>query len=83
MAKIVELEQDGGYQFTICGKKRSMSGTIAFLCGDNLALQELGGFKVGPCARLRCRECMGTVQDIKSMVCALSFGHFGLLSSNK
>lgn len=68
MEDILELEKETGYEFTISGKKRTFRGTIAFASGDNLGSQELGGFKVGPGANLRCRECMGCAEDIKLMV---------------
>lgn len=68
MEEIAELEKDGGYQFDVNGEKKSFLGTIAFVSGDNLASQELGGFKVGPGSHLKCRECMGVTADIKSKV---------------
>ena len=40
-------------------------GTIAFLSGDNLGSQLVGGFKEGAGARLKCRHCMGTATDIQ------------------
>ena len=66
--KILELEKDDGCQFTISGRKRTFRGSIAFVSGDNLGLQELGGFKVGPGANCKCRECMGLADEIKRMV---------------
>jgi hypothetical protein len=68
MEKVLDLGQDGGYQFTINGEKRSFSGTIAFVSGDNLGSQELGGFTVGPGSHLKCRDCLGTTEDIKTKV---------------
>ena len=70
MEEVLHLEQDGGYQFTVLGEKRSFAGTIAFVSGDNLASQELGGFKVGPGSHLKCRECLGATQVIKTKVYA-------------
>ncbi len=46
----------------------SFRGTLAFVSGDNLSSQEIGGFKVGPGANLKCRECMGNADDIKTKV---------------
>ncbi|XP_028416938.1 uncharacterized protein LOC114541149 [Dendronephthya gigantea] len=66
MEQVLELEQDGGYQFTIKGVKESFAGTIAFVSGDNLGSQELGGFKVGPGSHLKCRDCLGKTEDIKT-----------------
>ncbi|XP_028418106.1 uncharacterized protein LOC114543223 [Dendronephthya gigantea] len=34
MEQVLELEQDGGYQFTIKGVKESFAGTIAFVSGE-------------------------------------------------
>lgn len=68
MEEIAQLERDGGYQFDVNGEEKRFSGTIAFVSGDNLASQELGGFKVGSGAHLKCRECMGVTADIKSKV---------------
>ncbi|KAK3741564.1 hypothetical protein QZH41_012508, partial [Actinostola sp. cb2023] len=45
MTEIAELEKDGGYQFFVNGEEKSFSGTFAFVSGDNLASQELAGFK--------------------------------------
>ena len=68
MEQVLELEQDCGYQFSINGQKRKFAGTIAFVSGDNLGSQELGGFKVGPGSHLKCRDCLGTTEDIKTKV---------------
>ena len=43
-------------------------GTIAFVSGDNLGSQLVGGFKEGSGAHLKCRHCMGTTVEIKSCV---------------
>jgi hypothetical protein len=68
MNEIAVLENDNGYEFTISGRKRTFRRSIAFISGDNLGLQELGGFKVGPGANCNCRECMGLADEIKRMV---------------
>ena len=68
MEQVLELEKDGGYEFTVCGEKRSFAGTIAYISGDNLASQELGGFKVGPGSHLKCRDCQGDSDEIKTKV---------------
>ena len=68
MEQVLELEKDGGYEFTVCGEKRSFAGTIAYISGDNLASQELGGFKVGPGSHLKCRDCLGDSDEIKTKV---------------
>ena len=41
---------------------------IAHVSGDNLGSQEIGGFKIGPGARHKCRECMGLPEDIETKV---------------
>jgi len=66
MTEIAELEKDGGYQFFVNGEEKSFPGTFAFVSGDNLASQELAGFKVGSGSNLKCREC--NTNDIKSKV---------------
>jgi len=68
MQEVRELEKDAGCQFIVNGERRSFAGTIAFVSGDNLASQELGGFKVGPGAHHKCRECMGSSIDIQTKV---------------
>lgn len=60
--------KDGGHEFTVKGQPMSFSGTIAFVSGDNLGSQLIGGFKEGPGAHLKCRHCMGNSSDIKRMV---------------
>ena len=60
--------KDGGYQFTINGERKSLTGTISFVSGDNLASQEIGGFKIGSCSALKCRVCMGDANDVASKV---------------
>ena len=60
--------KDGGYQFTTNGERKSLRGTISFVSGDNLASQEIGGFKIGSCSALKCRVCMGDANDVASKV---------------
>ena len=60
--------KDGGYQFTINGEKKSLKGTISFVSGDNLASQEIVGFKIGNCSALKCRVCMGDANDVAAKV---------------
>ena len=60
--------KDGGYQFIINGERKSLRGTISFVSGDNLASQEIGGFKIGSCSALKCRVCMGDANDVASKV---------------
>ncbi|XP_046848509.1 uncharacterized protein LOC124442042 isoform X2 [Xenia sp. Carnegie-2017] len=59
------LEQDGGHQFIVKGEPMSFSGTIVLVSGDNLGSQLMGGFKKRPGAHLKCRQCMGTTEQIK------------------
>ncbi|EDO36048.1 predicted protein [Nematostella vectensis] len=66
MMQIDELEQDGGCQLIINGRKRSFSGTLIFVSGDNLASQEIGGFKIGGAASFKCRVCMGNAIEVAS-----------------
>lgn len=60
--------QDAGHQFCIKGERKTFAGTIAFISGDNLGSQLVGGFKEGPGAFLKCRHCMGNENEIKIMV---------------
>jgi hypothetical protein len=47
---------------------RPFRGTIAYVSGDNLGSQEIGGFKIGPAAHRKCRECMGLSDDLATKV---------------
>ena len=62
------LLQEEGHQFIIKGVSRSFRGTIAYVSGDNLGSQEIGGFKIGPAARLKCRECLGLAAELTTKV---------------
>ena len=68
MTDLAELEKDNGYVFTLNHTRRSFRGTISFISGDNLGVQEVSGFKVGPGARLKCRGCMIPSEDLERMV---------------
>ncbi len=61
--------QDGGYQFIIHGEPRKFAGTIAYISGDNLGSQYLGGFKQGSQSHRKCRVCMGNATEITKCVC--------------
>lgn len=50
------------------GERRSLAGTIAFVSGDNLGSQLIGGFKEGAGAHLKCRHCMGGCNALTSKV---------------
>ena len=54
--------------FSIKGELKPFRGTIAYVSGDNLGSQEVGGFKIGPAANLKCRECMGLSHDLETKV---------------
>ena len=41
---------------------------MAYVSADNLGSQEVGGFKIGSAARFKCRECMGSANDITAKV---------------
>ena len=43
-------------------------GTVAFVSGDNLGSQEIGGFKIGSSSALKCRVCMGNANDVATKV---------------
>lgn len=67
------LFQDGGYQFMIKGEPRCFAGTIAYVSGDNLGSQLVGGFKQGSQSHRKCRVCMGTGAEISKCVCIRNF----------
>lgn len=48
------------------------------MSGDNLASQEMGGFKIGPAANLKCRECLGLSADLatKVIIANIHCGHY-------
>ena len=61
--------EDEGYEFNINGQIRKFRGTIAYISGDNLGSQQIGGFKEGSQAYRKCRECMATADELQSHVC--------------
>ena len=61
--------EDAGYEFNINGQIRKFRGTIAYISGDNLDLQQIGGFKEGSQAYRKCRACMATSDGLQSHVC--------------
>ena len=38
--------------------------TVAFIYGDKLVSQEIGGFKIGSASALKCRVCMGNANYV-------------------
>ena len=54
----------------ISGHPQLLFGTIAGVCGDNLAICEIGGFKRGGKAHRPCRHCMATSEEISTKVCS-------------
>ena len=55
-------------QFIINGERKSFTGTISFVSGDNLASQEIGGFKIGSSSALKCRVYIGNANDVATKV---------------
>ncbi len=43
-------------------------GTVALVSADNLGANLLGGFKEGSIAHRPCRQCLGTLEEIKELV---------------
>ena len=41
------------------------------MSGDKLGSQEVGGFKIGPTANFKCRECMDIAGDLITKVTKL------------
>ena len=52
-----------------------MQGTIIYCSGDNLGSRLVSGFKEGTAAHRKCRECMGTLEEIISQVCVIANIH--------
>ena len=50
-----------------------MYGTVAATSADNLGNCALGGFKEGSTAFRGCRQCMATVDEMKTQVCHYTF----------
>lgn len=52
---------------------KTVYGTIAFICADNLGANALGGFKEGSFAHRGCRHCMITSSDMPTTVSIMKF----------
>ena len=50
------------------GEIRKFAGTIAYISGDNLGSQYLGGLKQGSQSHRKCRVCMGNATEITMYV---------------
>ena len=50
------------------GEPRNFRGTIAYVSGDNLGSQYMGGFKQGSKSHRKCRVCMGNGAEITTNV---------------
>ena len=48
---------------------RNFRGTIAYVSGDNLGSSLVGGFKESASAHRKCRQCLGSEEEVKSKVC--------------
>lgn len=57
----------------IKGQPRYFAGTIAYVSGDNLGSQQIGGFKQGSQSHRKCRVCMGSTLEICQCVCLLHY----------
>lgn len=55
----------------IKGQPRYFAGTIAYVSGDNLGSQQVGGFKHGSQSHRKCRVCMGSATEICQCVSLL------------
>ena len=60
--------QDNGYDFNVNGEIVNFRGTIAYVSGDNLGSNDIGGFKESSSAHRKCRQCMGTSEDCRCKV---------------
>ena len=52
----------------INGEKQHYQGTVIYFSADNLGAQLIGGFKEGPQAHRKCRDCMGSEDEIANIV---------------
>ena len=64
---IVLVIQESGYTFNIGGEPRKKWGTVCLVSADNLASNALGGFKGGSTANRGCRQCLATINELKSI----------------
>ena len=60
--------QENGWEFVIDGVSKKMYGTVTVFSGDNLASNAMGGFKEGGTAYRHCRQCLGTLDETRTMV---------------
>lgn len=57
-----------GTTFNVAGRQEQFYGTIALASADNLASQQLGGYKQLASAYRRCRYCMATRDNMDKQV---------------
>ena len=61
--------QDQGIQLTVDGVAKTFHRSLSVVSADNLASQELGGYKALNAALRKCRCCMITDEDMQIKVC--------------
>lgn len=67
---VAKLESNEGLQLQINGEQIVFHGTLLCVVGDNLSMNQLGGFKGGfSWARRPCRTCMCSQEEIKIKLC--------------
>ena len=48
--------------------KQYYQGTVIYFSADNLGAQFIGGYKEGSQAHRKCRDCMGSEEEIQNFV---------------
>ena len=59
--------QENGWEFVLDGMSRKVYGAVTIFSGDNLASNAMGGFKEGGRAYGHCRQCLGTLDETRTM----------------
>ena len=55
-------------QLVVDGVEHTFHGSMSLVSADNLASQELGGYKALNAALRKCRYCMTTYEDMQTKV---------------
>ena len=62
--------QEEGVTLKLNGHEQTIYGTLTIATADNLASQQLGGYKGLASAHRKCRFCMAVMSDMVSKVCS-------------
>lgn len=66
----LEFLQEEGVTLKLNGHEQTIYGTLTIATADNLASQQLGGYKGLASAHRKCRFCMAVMSDMVSKVCS-------------